>query len=75
MFDNKKLIKAIEKFKNGDTSAFNHIYEQTNRLIYYTIYPIVKDHAFAEDIMQNVLSRFMRILTHIPKEILLRPGL
>ena len=62
MFDNKKLIKAIEKFKNGDTSAFNHIYEQTNRLIYYTIYPIVKDHALAEDIMQNV---FIKIYENI----------
>lgn len=54
MYNNRKLIKCMEKLKNGDTSAFNYIYEQTYRMVYYIIFPIVKRKAIAEEVMQNV---------------------
>lgn len=54
MFDNVKLIKNMEKLKNGDTSAFDYIYEQTYRMVYYIIYQIVKRRDIAEEVMQNV---------------------
>ncbi len=54
MFDRNKLEKYMLMLKEGDTSAFTYIYEQTHRMVFYIIYPIVKDYALAEDVMQNV---------------------
>jgi len=54
MFDNIKLEKSMKRLQNGDASAFDIIYEQTHRMVYYIIYPIVKRHELAEEVMQNV---------------------
>lgn len=54
MFDNIKIEKSMQLLKNGDTSAFDTIYEETHRMVFYIVYPIVKDYARAEDVTQNV---------------------
>ncbi len=57
MFDNIKIEKSMQLLKNGDTSAFDTIYEQTHRMVFYIVYPIVKDYARAEDVTQNVFVK------------------
>jgi len=54
VFDQKKLEASMQLLKSGDSTAFEYIYEQTNRMVYYLIFSIVKDHGKSEDIMQNV---------------------
>lgn len=57
MFSEQKLIKAMEALKNGDDSSFDVIYDQTNRLVYYVIYSILKNHHQSEDVMQDVYMK------------------
>ncbi len=52
-----KLEKKVIKLKNGDTSAFDYIYERTNRSVYFTIFRIVKDKMSAEDVLQDTYMR------------------
>lgn len=54
MFDNHKLEISMKRLKNGDLQAFDEIYDQTNRIVYYVIYQIVKEQSLAEDVMQDV---------------------
>jgi hypothetical protein len=54
MFDNHKLEISMKLLKNGDLQAFDEIYDQTNRIVYYVIYhcKITKP---AEDVMQMTI--------------------
>ncbi len=53
----EKLERKVSKLKNGDASAFDYIYEHTNRYVYFAIFYIVKDKMYAEDIMQDTFVR------------------
>lgn len=57
MYNSNLLEKAMADLKSGDTSAFDIIYEQTNRMVYYIIYSILKNREQSEDIMQNVYMK------------------
>ena len=52
-----KLEKKISNLKNGDGNAFDYIYEHTHRAVYFTIFYIVKDKMYAEDILQDTFVR------------------
>jgi len=56
---NKPLEKAVRKFQKGDQSAFDIIYDETKKNIYYTILLIVKDTQTAEDLMQDTYMRMI----------------
>lgn len=58
------LDKLIKKFINGDVSAFDEIYNQTRKPVYYVALSIVRDKALAEDIMQTA---YMRVLQNIQR--------
>ncbi len=47
------LDKAMQALKDGDTDAFEYIYNETKRVVFYCAFSILKDHGLAEDIMQN----------------------
>jgi RNA polymerase sigma-70 factor (ECF subfamily) len=49
----------MKLLKNGDLQAFDEIYDQTNRIVYYVIYQIVKEQSLAEDVMQDVYMRLV----------------
>ncbi len=57
-----KLERKIKEWKAGDRRAFDFIYEQTNRSVYFAALYIVKDKAYAEDIMQDT---YLRAITAI----------
>ena len=58
------LDKLIKKFINGDTSAFDEIYDRTRKSVYYVALSILRDKALAEDVMQTT---YLRVLSHIRK--------
>ena len=52
-----KLEEKISKLRSGDGNAFDYIYEHTHRAVYFTIFYIVKDKMYAEDILQDTFVR------------------
>ncbi|MEG1706623.1 MAG: sigma factor, partial [Clostridia bacterium] len=46
--------KLMLRLKNGDMSAFDKIYEQTNQAVFFSALRILRDRVRAEDIMQEV---------------------
>lgn len=57
-----KLEKCVSKLKNGDRSAFDYVYERTNRTVYFTIFYIVRDKMHAEDVLQETYVRALSVL-------------
>lgn len=57
------LDKLIEKFINGDKSAFDEIYSKTQKSVYYVALSIVKDKTIAEDIMQTTYLKVLQNIT------------
>ena len=51
-----KLEKSFQALKKGDERAFSEIPE-THRLVYYTVYQILKDEEAAKDIVQDASSQ------------------
>lgn len=60
MFDNQKLSKAMNSLKKGNKDAIEIIFDQTNRLVYYQVFGIVKDHNLTEDLMQDVYMKVIK---------------
>lgn len=54
------LDKFIKKFINGEASAFDEIYNQTQKSVYYVALSILRDRALAEDVMQTTYLRVLR---------------
>lgn len=58
----EKLERKIAELKAGNNRAFDYIYEQTNRSVYFAILYIVRDKMYAEDILQETYVRALRAL-------------
>ena len=58
----EKLERKIADLKAGNSRAFDYIYEQTNRSVYFAILYIVRDKMYAEDILQETYVRALRAL-------------
>lgn len=56
----KRLAKAIQRFKNGDETSFKILYEATKTRAYYTILTIVKNDRDAEDLLQDTYMRVIK---------------
>ena len=57
-----KLESKVAQYAAGDRRAFDYIYESTNRPVYFAALYIVRDRAYAEDIVQET---YMRALSAI----------
>ncbi len=68
IMNQEKLERKIAKFREGDVSVFDEIYEHTNRFVYFTIFYIVRDRMYAEDILQDTYVRAMSCIAQY------RPG-
>ena len=55
-----KLERKIGELKAGNGGAFDYIYGQTNRTVYFAILYIVRDKMYAEDLLQETYVRAMR---------------
>ena len=54
------LDKLMTKLANGDDSAFESIYGQTRKTVYYIALSVLKDGALAEDVMQSVFLSILK---------------
>ena len=61
---NSELDKYIVKFKNGDDEAFNTIYDETKKIVYLSIYSIIKSKDVIEDLMQDTYLKAIRALEY-----------
>lgn len=50
----EKLEKAVARYKKGDDNSFAFIYDNTYKVIFFTIYEVLGDKSLSEDIMQDV---------------------
>ena len=57
MFNVRRLEKSMLLLKNGDDREFDIIYDETNRLVFYIIYSILKNKEESEDVMQQVYMK------------------
>lgn len=55
-----KLINYAMMFQKNDYSKFDEFYEQTNRLVFFTIINIIKDQSLTEDLMQDTYMKFLK---------------
>lgn len=49
----QSLDRYIIKLKNGDKSAFNYIYDKTNKAVFLSIYNILKNRERTKDVVQE----------------------
>jgi len=59
---NLELDRYIKNFKNGTDEAFDVIYEETKKLVYLSIYPIIANQNTIEDLMQDVYLKAIQSL-------------
>lgn len=48
------LDRAMLRLKQGDESAFDYVYDNTYKVVYFTAHSILRDRQSAEDVMQEV---------------------
>ena len=58
------LDKFVKKFRNGEASAFDEIYNRTRKSVYYVALSLLRDKALAEDVMQTT---YLRVLKNIQR--------
>ena len=54
------LDKLMTKLSNGDQTAFESIYGQTRKTVYYIALSVLKDWSLAEDVMQSVFLNVLK---------------
>lgn len=57
MYNGELLENSMQNLKAGNKSSFNIIYNQTYKLVFYTIYGILNDYHRSEDIMQEAFLK------------------
>lgn len=62
-----KLEDYVESYINGDESSFDVIYEQTSKIVYLSIFTIIKDKSLIEDIMQDTYLKAINSLNYYKK--------
>ncbi len=56
------LESLVRQLRSGNQEAFNSIYENTYRQIYFIVLPILKDKSLTEDILQDTYLKFLEKL-------------
>lgn len=51
---NDKLEQAVAHYQNGDSDSFAYIYDNTYKIVFFTIFQVLGDRSLSEDIMQDV---------------------
>ena len=59
------LTEAVEKYINGDESAFNVIYEESYRYLYTCVIHVVKDEDIAQDTLQNTYIEIIKCISQL----------
>ena len=69
MMTNKELTTYIRHLQNGQMEFFDIVYHETKKLVYYTIYAILKEPNISEDIMQETYLKMLEKIHSFKKSI------
>ncbi len=58
----KALEKAVHKLKEGDSRAFDYIYDKTYKVVFFVAFRILGDKHAAEDVVQDT---YLKAVTNI----------
>ncbi len=58
----RKVNKYITRIKDGDMSAFDQLYNETSKGVYFMALSVLKDYGLAEEIMQETYIRMLKNL-------------
>lgn len=58
----EKLECHVRLLKEGDTSAFDYVYERTHRSVYFAALYVLHDKMLAEDAMQEAFVRAISVI-------------
>ena len=56
------LARAVRKFKRGDKSAFDYIYDNTYKVVYLVVFSILRSKERAEDVTQDA---YIKAVQHL----------
>jgi RNA polymerase sigma-70 factor (ECF subfamily) len=56
---NDTLDALVRRLKAGDRAAFDGIYEQTRKTVYFCVLPILRDRSLADDIVQDAYLKML----------------
>lgn len=59
-----RLDKYVRALKNGDSSAFDSLYDDTYKAVYFTVYKVLNDRQLSEDITQEVYITAVKKLSY-----------
>ncbi len=65
--DKEKLAAEVIKYRNGDSKAFEAIYNMTNQAAYFTALKIVKNEDDAQDVLQDSYVKVLDKLSTLDK--------
>ncbi len=66
---NKELTTCIKHLQNGDMTYFDSIYHSTSKLVYYTVFAILKDANLSEDLMQETYLKMLEKIHTFKKSV------
>jgi len=53
------LDRLVRRLQAGDRSAFDELYEQTHKTVYFAVLPILRDRSLADDIVQDCYLKML----------------
>jgi RNA polymerase sigma-70 factor (ECF subfamily) len=62
--NHRELDNFIERYLNGDNTAFDVIYDETKKSVYLSIYNLIKDRNTIEDLMQDTYMKAINSLDY-----------
>jgi RNA polymerase sigma-70 factor (ECF subfamily) len=62
--DHQKLDDYVVRYLEGDSTAFDVIYEETKKSVFLSIHNIIRDQSLIEDLMQETYMKAINYLEH-----------
>ncbi len=59
-----RFHSLIQSLRQGSSQAFDQLYEETHRVVYFSILGVIQDKQLAEDLLQDT---YMRFLDYLPQ--------
>lgn len=67
MITSEKLQQAVKEYQNGDTQAFNRIYEESYKYLHTCIMHVMKDEDKTMDMLQETYLEISKSIAQLAK--------
>lgn len=68
IYDESRIFRLFDDLKSGNMSSFEDFYALTKQQVFYNILSIVKDHSWAEEVLQETYVAFLEHLDDISSD-------